>query len=81
MSQLTAAQARMLTLGAMFLPADPADYENTRPCIQLPDGRQCYFYYDEGGVLRISVHLDGDAGSEDAPVKITVGGTVVYAED
>lgn len=75
---LTAEQARAHNHGARFLPAHP-DNPETLPCIQLPDGRQCYFYYDDSGILNISVHLDGDL-DEDVSVQVTVGPTVVFQD-
>lgn len=71
-------QARAHTLGARFLPADPGD-STTRPCITLPDDRQCYFYYDDDGTLHVKVHLDGGP-DEDVSLQITVGESIIYQD-
>ncbi|MFD0440621.1 hypothetical protein [Streptomyces chartreusis] len=75
-----------LNQGAHFSGADYSDPE--MPCHPNSTivGATCFFYIDETGVLRVSVHLDGltEIGtriwSEDAvPMRITLDGGVVFA--
>ncbi|TDD29644.1 hypothetical protein E1287_30655 [Actinomadura sp. KC06] len=73
---LTTGQARAHNLGATFLAADPS--ASTYPCIELPDGRRCYFFYDDDGVLNVTVDLDDD--HEEASLRITVGNSIINQE-
>lgn len=45
-----------LNAGIEFL---AAHNDNERPCLQTGGGAQCCLYYDTGGTLCISIHLDG----------------------
>lgn len=70
---------RAASLGARFLPQDPAD-EDTRPCVELPTGEQVYVYR-KGGSLVVSVDVDTATVVRDdgtVPMVITVAGNTVF---
>ena len=81
-----AAMYQQLNLDAHFSAADYSDPE--MPCHQNVTiaGATGFFYIDEAGVLRVSVHLDSLTeigirlwGEDSVPMQITLDGGVVFA--
>ncbi|MFE9883344.1 hypothetical protein [Streptomyces sp. NPDC005784] len=75
-----------LNRGVHFSGADYSDPEMSCHPSSTVAGAACFFYIDEAGVLRVSVHLDGLTeigtriwGEDAVPMRITLDGGVVFA--
>lgn len=80
MTAMTPEQAREANRNIRFLPADQSpDPEATDalPAMELPDGKQVYAYYDDKGVLTVSVDLEG---GDPVSLRVNVMNAVVHED-
>lgn len=80
MTDSIAEQARKANSAFVFVPADQhapdaEDDTDALPCVELPDGKQVYVYYDEQGVLNVTLDLDG---GEAVSTRVHIGATTIH---